>query len=460
MCRSIFVVSAASAVGFATLLCMKMSANALSSGVGMAATISPSSTIEISANNVLLDIVPSINGTFESDYTTISTYTNTTNACTVTMNTASTNLTSGDDVIATLSDSVSESNFTNDRWGYRVGNSGDYNAVAASNLITTYTQYTGSTAQDVDVYFAAKFTTAIKAGTYTNTVTFISTCVPDLVTDIQELEYMQEFATLTSGEKAAVINSMTLNQQYQLKDNRDEKEYYIAKLADGNVWMTQNLDHDIVTTQGFYTYANTDIGHGATPDTSATWTAIRATYDSGHIAWVGSFTTPESYNPGDVCWNGSFGNYSLSTGTTVCGNDKHYHIGNYYNWTAAVAMNDSSGYMVESVDVDQSICPAGWRLPIGGTANTGSKSFQYLSSQLGFTAGPSGNMHNAPAYFTYVGNFHNGNMNGVGSWGGYWSEVSYDSDEGHSFYFSRSGELSPQIHGTSDVCGSLRCLVR
>ncbi len=455
-----FVVSAASAISSVTLFCTELSTDALNPGVGMAATISPSSTIEISTNNVSLDIVPSINGTFESDYTTISTYTNTTNACTVTMNTTSTNLTSGEDVIATLSSSVSESNFTNDRWGYRVGGTGDYNAVAASNPIATYTQYTGSTAQDIDVYFAAKFTNAIKAGTYTDTVTFISTCVPDLVTDIQELEYMQEFATLTSGEKVAVINSMTLNQQYQLKDNRDEKEYYIAKLADGNVWMTQNLDHDIVTTPGFYTYANTDIGHGATTDTSAIWTAVKATYDSAHIAWVSSFTTPESFNPGDVCWNGSFGDNNISTGTVACGNDKHYHIGNYYNWPAAVAMNNSSDYMNTSIDVEQSICPAGWRLPIGGTANTGSGSFQYLSDQLNFTAGTSGNMQNAPAYFVYAGNFHNGTVNGVGSWGGYWSEVSYDSDEGHSFYYSKSGELSPQIHGASDVCGSLRCLVR
>ena len=460
VCSSIIVVSLVGAASAAIILFTKTSVGALNSGVGMSATISPSSTIEISANNVSLDIVPSINGTFESDYTTVSTYTNTTNTCTITMTTTSTDLTSGNNTIATLSDSVSESEFTNDRWGYRIGSTGNYNAVAASNPIATYTYYTGSTAQETDVYFAAKLTAAVKAGTYTNTVTFISTCVPDLVTDIQELEYMQEFATLTSGEKAVVINSMALNQQYQLKDNRDEKEYYIAKLADGNVWMTQNLDHDIVTTENFYTYANTDIGHGSTPDTSATWTAAKATYDSAHMAWVSSFTTPESFNPGDVCWNGSFGNNNISSGTVACGNDKHYHIGNYYNWPAAVAMNNSSGYMNASVDVEQSICPAGWRLPMGGTANTGAGSFQYLSDQLNFTAGTSGNIQNAPAYFVYAGNFHNGNVNGIGSWGGYWSEVSYDSDEGHSFYFSKSGELSPQIHGTSDVCGSLRCLVR
>ena len=57
---------------------------------------------------------------------------------------------------------------------------------------------------------------------------------------------MQDFASLTSSEKTAVLASMTASAQYTLKDSRDQKDYTVAKLADGNVWMTQNLDHDIV----------------------------------------------------------------------------------------------------------------------------------------------------------------------------------------------------------------------
>ena len=161
---------------------------------------------------------------------------------------------------------------------------------------------------------------------------------------------MQDLATLASSEKTAVLNSMTLNQQYQLKDNRDQKDYYVAKLADGNVWMTQNLDHDIVTTTGFYTYDNTDIGHGATLNTNATWTASTATYATNDTTWVWLTDAPESYNPGDLCWNGTIRsviNGTITTDTVACGNDKHYHIGNYYNWTAAVAMNNSSSYSTD-----------------------------------------------------------------------------------------------------------------
>ena len=439
---------------------MAISAYASNSGIEMSATINPSSTITISANNVALNITPSVEGTFSSDYATVSTYTNTANNCTVTMTTNSTNLTSGNNTIATLPGSVSEANFTNDRWGYRVGASGDYNAVGASNQIATYAQNTGSSsALNLAVYFAAKLTPATKPGTYTDTVTFISTCAPDPVpANINNLEYMQDFATLTDSEMTELLDSMVLNQQYQLKDNRDEKEYYIAKLADGNVWMTQNLDHDIVTTADFYTYANTDIGHGATPNTSATWTAQTATYATNDTAWGSTTDSPESYDPGNLCWNGTIApdfNGTLSTYAEACSNDKHYHIGNYYNWTAAVAMNDSSSYTTYRQDVNQSICPAGWRLP----TLSGDKSYDNLVTELGLTSGTSGNVQNTPAYFVYGGYWY-GSSFYVGGDGYYWSSVVYDDSFAYEFYFNRYGSMYPQTNGLRVYGTSVRCVVR
>lgn len=41
-------------------------------------------------------------------------------------------------------------------------------------------------------------------------------------------------------------DELVLEQQYQMMDKRDNKIYWVAKLADGNVWMTQNLDYDLV----------------------------------------------------------------------------------------------------------------------------------------------------------------------------------------------------------------------
>jgi hypothetical protein len=66
---------------------------------------------------------------------------------------------------------------------------------------------------------------------------------------------------LTSSNKATVLSNMTEDSQYYLADKRDDKTYCVAKLKDGNLWMTQNLDHDIKT-DGSVTYNNTttDLG--------------------------------------------------------------------------------------------------------------------------------------------------------------------------------------------------------
>ena len=44
----------------------------------------------------------------------------------------------------------------------------------------------------------------------------------------------------------------------QLRDIRDGKYYWVTKLADGNCWMTQNLDLDLN-----YSLAGADAGSGA-----------------------------------------------------------------------------------------------------------------------------------------------------------------------------------------------------
>ena len=240
-----------------------------------------------------------------------------------------------------------------------------------------------------------------------------------------------------------------------LYDKRDGKSYTVAHLADGNYWMTQNLDHDIKT-DGSVTYDST------TTDIPSAWTPSAATYATGTTTWNLSAIAPESYDPGDLCWNGILDeNYetTLSNGATACGDDKHYHIGNYYNWTAAVAMNNSSSYATQNTDVNQSICPAGWRLPIGGTSNTSSKSFQYLVGQLSLTSGTSGNIQNSPVYFVYGGAWF-GSSSVVGSGGDYWSSVVSDSGSAYRLVFGVDGSLDPQTDIDRPLGSSVRCVAR
>lgn len=238
-----------------------------------------------------------------------------------------------------------------------------------------------------------------------------------------------------------------------LYDNRDGKAYTVAHLADGNYWMTQNLDHDIKT-DGSVTYDST------TTDIPSAWTPSTATYATGTTTWdttATGRTTPQSYDPGDLCWDGEL-NYdrdgTLDTATAACGSDKHMSIGNYYNWTAAVAMNDSSSYTTHNTDVNQSICPAGWRLP----TYSGSKSFDDLWNQYS-SSFDENTMMNSPLYFSYAGGWY-GTSEIVGSYGGYWSSVVSDSGSAYVLGFGAGAGVYPQDYIGRYGGYSIRCVAR
>lgn len=167
--------------GVIDYFCAIITVSAATSNVNMSATINPSFTLEISANSVALDVVPSASGTFKaSSALNVSAYTNSDYNCEIGMTTSNTSLTStqGQNIytIPTLTSgsTYTESTFENDSWGYSL-DATNYNPVTASNLITTFSS---TTANAASVNFAAKLTQATKPGTYSGTVTFTTTCTP------------------------------------------------------------------------------------------------------------------------------------------------------------------------------------------------------------------------------------------------------------------------------------------
>ena len=186
-------------------------------------------------------------------------------------------------------------------------------------------------------------------------------------------------------------SALSSGQQIQLQDSRDQKMYWVGKLPDGNCWMTQNLDLDLSTSKTL-TPADTNIPSNWTPSTSTTTTISGYDFDTG-----------KSYNPGDKYYEGS---YSASDPTTM-----HYHVGNYYQWSAATAGYTGFGRSTRS------ICPKGWTLP-------SERQFQTLIDN-----GLSGsNFMNAPYYLLRGGQLHNGSLNDAGSHGYYWPSTPNGSD--------------------------------
>ena len=237
-------------------------------------------------------------------------------------------------------------------------------SAVGSTLTTTYGVFIAST-QAADTYEGKVIYTLVHPASHATPVA----CSPDATT-IAQAQCMQDFAT---GDTAAIKASMTAEQQYTLKDKRDNKTYTVAKLADGNVWMTKNLDLDLDSSVT-YTNEDTDIGYNTTTHTydAAAWMPMRSTYTTagtwceGGMKIVSPYVptaisdclwnyTPESYDPGNLYWDSN--NFSVTSSGIP-----QYHIGNYYNWSAAIATNNGEPFLQEDEDAGQSICPAGWAL--------------------------------------------------------------------------------------------------
>ena len=317
---------------------------------------------------------------------------------------------------------------------------------------------------------------------------------------------------ITSTNKTTVMASMTEGSQYSLIDKRDGKEYKVAKLADGKVWMTQNLDLDL-DAGTTYTNLDTDLGWNTSTNQydTASWSPIRSTYATATNnihEWCQGGTwnsggyceqnhTPESYDPGDLYWNTATSDWSdwnayynscdYSTSTPSCNESLNplstytsstgtaqYHLGNYYNWAAAIASNDASVYgaynettgQYENLETHQSICPAGWTLPYSTwNDNLGQSEgdFAGLWSEYGWTDNDGfsdiSTVWSAPLYFAPAGYFYS-YLGHVGYVGSFWSSVA-DYDGGAKYAtFGVDGYALPADYVDRYSGDSVRCLLR
>ena len=243
-----------------------------------------------------------------------------------------------------------------------------------------------------------------------------------------------------------------------VKDARDGKLYTVARLADGNLWMTQNLDFDIDSTKT-YTSADTDI--------PADWTPSTSTYTTDTTTWNKTKTAPESYDPGNKYYNGTLydGSYTDTDYYSTTG-DSHYHFGNYYNWTAAIAMNDSSSYSTYGTLANQSICPAGWTLPRAGR---GEDTFYALVSAYDTWNSSTQALENNtllwdnPTNFTLIGRWA-GSFRGLGKNGEYLSSVVNDLYGAIEFLITYNGIVRPAADSGSAYYREdgypIRCIAR
>ena len=204
---------------------------------------------------------------------------------------------------------------------------------------------------------------------------------------LENATYFQDFGPKTvSGTEIGAYKTLT--------DKRDNKTYTVAKLKDGNIWMTQNLRLSGVT----LTPEDSNVSDNYTVPASST------------ANWCNTDSA--------ACDNQSM---ALDTGNAS--------YGTYYNWYTATA--GTGTYEMSSGNATESICPKGWRLP----TNT---EFQAMYNQYGSSAALRATGTNQPAY-VLSGNRNGGSTDYQGTDGDYWASTANSSTDAYHLDLNSSG---------------------
>lgn len=376
-----------------------------------------------------------------------------------------------------------------------------------SDAATVIGSYSGATVADetTDVYFGVLLNEAAEIDIYTLDVDFYSVVsLADTfdqafaaagVSEYGDTGYyaMQSMTSEICADVITPVSTATTVPETQLVDTRDGSVYWVAKLADGGCWMTQNLDL-LIDSSKTYTHDDTDLGWTEGIAT-AVWTP------SGTLATVvtvGEEDTNEGENvyavnnwsengkvPYQMEGGDRYNGYASLAGCISSGYTEeqceHYHDGNYYNWSAAVAENDTSSATANYTVMPDSICPAGWRLPNGLTNDNGTilatdyntmfyenaVATSLTTSQnisVGIVSGNEKRLGSEPIYFARSGQVYGGYVDWGGTNGYYWTSTVNSSNYAYlvSFSWNSNGatNLVPARTSSRYYGRTVRCVAR
>lgn len=436
-------------------------------------------------DTVAVEVTPTQDGTFSSNTAALSISTNNETGYSLYMATSNSEntLTSQNPSISNVisavnggDNGVTSADFGNNTWGYNlsqetVSDATAYKAVPTATGDTAIISTSSpAEADNYNLTFGTKVDTSLPSGTYSNNVVVSVVANPAFAPVFDGIQTMQEMTSTICADTAE-------NDTAQLTDTRDGKKYWVTKLADGNCWMTQNLDLDLYTSKAL-TPDDSDVSSNWTPTNSTLADGTQTTTDYTAVwSWnLGDYvlTTP---NAGTSCGTSGISDFGDCTGvgfqsiagmapmtdgnaTDVISDNTynaHYHVGNHYTWNAATA---GTGGTITSTNATDSICPKGWQLPTSNNSNSGS--FQALTNAYSISSNTDGStaLVSAPLYFVRSGNVDSGSLRYAGNSGGYWSSTAYSSTSRAYRLSFDSGYVDPSYDLNRYFGQSVRCLAR
>ena len=301
-------------------------------------------------------------------------------------------------------------------------------------------------------------------------------------------------ASVCNGLTAASTSgARTLDSVSALTDARDGQTYAIAKLADNKCWMIENLrladthQEGANTVPTTLTITNTNNPLNNNDPTNPTVTLKHNYSDtntyptlSSNSSDATSWCTTNSAACDDqsrLRTDNTASRVSYQATDTMSASANLYSYGNYYNWYSATAGNGTYSFSTNNNSVGGDLCPAGWKLPIGGRkANVSTSDFWSLSrAVIGadpanfandyfyYTGNPEGVnasklLRTYPNNLLYSGYVYGASINNRGSYGSYWSSTVGNSSTAYGL-----GLYSSTVYPGTDVGNkysgrAVRCL--
>jgi uncharacterized protein (TIGR02145 family) len=233
------------------------------------------------------------------------------------------------------------------------------------------------------------------------------------------------------------------------RDTRDSQLYYVNKMQDNACWMLDNLKFG-----GDGNLLDGGVGSGTNAGelfwpgkpggpSGGNYLTIDGTNTTGTNLDIAKYTDPNSIA---YCYN-----LDNSVSTTKCGF--------LYNWYSAT--NGTGTSSMASGNASGSICPAGWRLPTGGSSGE----FNALQVAMGMASGTISSgltdsthmwrLPNGSFRAPYSGVYSNSFLN-QGSRGYFWSSTALTATNSYGPYFG-STTSAPANNGSKYFGNALRC---
>ena len=224
-------------------------------------------------------------------------------------------------------------------------------------------------------------------------------------------------------------SSVGTNSVIALTDTRDNETYAIAKLADGQCWMIENMR--LVPSTANITSTNTN--------NPITGFAEAAAASSTSDDLCGVKGDPDCNN--QLQYNTNNLNRSITQSYNTAGRRvAWYSYGVYYNWYTATAGNGTTN-TGSNVTVNGDLCPAGWHLPTGNNGD-----YVALNAAVSIDSGDTG-LRNYPNNFVWSGDYNNAKRNSSYSNGRLWTATAKNSSETYrAGYASNNATLKNNVY--------------